>query len=199
MRRDAGETIEASRLELLRRASIHGDHEAWTAFQQSLEETVLAWFHDHPGSEAVCRMQSERYFVALAFERLRQAVVQRQVACETFSGMLVYLRVSLNGAILETLRVSDRTGEVSRPGTGEPHMEDHLGSRETWDMLQTLLPGQREQRLAYLLYHCGLKPREVVRCCPQEWRDIQEIYYLRRIILERLLRHANQLSEQFDQ
>jgi len=73
-------------------------------------------------------------------------------------------------------------------------VEDYLGSRETWDMLQTLMPGQRERRLAYLLYHCGLKPREIVRCCPQEWSDVQEISRLRHIILERLLRHANQLS-----
>jgi len=113
---------------------------------------------------------------------------------KTLTEVSVYLRASLNGAILETLRTSSRPRAVSRPGTGEPHVEDYLGSRETWDMLQTLMPGQRERRLAYLLYHCGLKPREIVRCCPQEWSDVQEISRLRHIILERLLRHANQLS-----
>ena len=56
-----------------------------------------------------------------------------------------------------------------------------------------MLPAGREQRLAYLLYHCGLKPREIVRFCPQEWSDIQEIYHLRRNLMERLLRNADQL------
>ena len=74
-------------------ASTQGDLETWEAFQQSLEETVLTWFYDHPGSEAACRLQSERHFVALAFERLRQAVVQGQMTCETLSGVLVYLRL----------------------------------------------------------------------------------------------------------
>ena len=115
MRQDVGETLEVSRLELLRRASTHGDLQAWAAFQQSLEETVLTWLHEHPGSEAACRLQSERHFVALAFERLRQAAVQGQVTCETLSEVLVFLRASLNGAILETLRISQRPGADLEP------------------------------------------------------------------------------------
>ncbi len=56
-----------------------------------------------------------------------------------------------------------------------------------------MLPTRRELRLAYLLYHCGLKPREIVRFCPQEWSDVQEIYHLRRNILDRLMRNKDQL------
>ena len=65
---------------------------------------------------------------------------------------------------------------------------------EIWAKLQTMLDDQREQRLAYLLYHCGLSPREIVRFYPQEWSDVLEIHGLRRAILERLLRNASQLS-----
>ena len=43
--------------------------EAWAAVQQGLEETVLTWFHDHPGCEVTYGLQSDRHFVALAFER----------------------------------------------------------------------------------------------------------------------------------
>jgi hypothetical protein len=190
MRQHVGETREVSHLELLHRVKTHDDLQAWTAFQQSLEETVLTWLHAHPGREAACRLQSERHFVALAFERLRQAVVQRQVVCETFSGVLVYLRASLNGAILETLRTSRQPGAVSRPW---PDGEDCPDRSEVWNQLQARLSSEGERRLAYLLYHCGLKPREIVRFCPREWNDVQEIYRLRRNILERLLRDANQL------
>jgi hypothetical protein len=190
MRQNVSELLEASYLELLRRVSIHSDLQAWATFQQSLEETVLTWLHEHPVCEAACRLQSERYFVALAFERLRQAAVQRQVACETLSGMLLYLRASLNGAILETLRVSERPGAASSPW---PDGEDHSNRGDLWDTLQARLSNQREQRLAYLLYHCGLEPAEIVHCCPQEWSDVQEIYRLRRTILERILNNANLL------
>lgn len=64
MRQDVNETLEVSRLELLRRANTYGDLEAWAAFQQGLEETVLTWLHDHPSREAACRIHSERHFVA---------------------------------------------------------------------------------------------------------------------------------------
>ena len=72
-------------------------------------------------------------------------------------------------------------------------MEDQIDSSEVWEILQTVLPNRREQQLAYLLYHCGLKPREIVHFCPQEWSDIRGIYHLRRNILKRILRNADQL------
>jgi len=80
------------------------------------------------------------------------------------------------------------------PVAQEPVVEDQTASLAVWEILQTMLPSEREQRLAYLLYHCKLGPREIVRFCPQEWNDIQEMYRLRRDILERLLRKANQLA-----
>ncbi len=76
MRQDVSRTLEGSRLELLRRGRTDGDLQAWEAFQQSLEETVLTWLYEHPDREAACHMHSERYFVALAFEQLRQAAIQ---------------------------------------------------------------------------------------------------------------------------
>ena len=73
-------------------------------------------------------------------------------------------------------------------------MDDHADASEIWARLQAMLADQREQRLAYLLYHCGLGPREIVRFYPQEWSDIQEIHCLRHAILERLLDNADQLA-----
>ena len=59
-------------------------------------------------------------------------------------------------------------------------------ARELWNQLFPLLTSEREQRLIYLLYNCGLKPEEVVRLYPQEWCDDQEIYRLLVPILERI-------------
>jgi hypothetical protein len=196
MRGDGDETFEVSSLELLRRAIAHSDQDAWAGFQQCLEETVLTWLHEHPSREAACRGLSEKYLVVQAFERFRQAAVQAQMAFETLAGVLVYLRASLHGAILDTLRTLSRPREVSRPvlgQAGEPGVEDQMDSNEIWKVLQTLLPSAREQRLVYLLYHCGLGPREILHCCPQEWRDVQEIYRLRHNIVGRLLHHADSM------
>jgi hypothetical protein len=112
---------------------------------------------------------------------------QPQHTCRWFpepdAAALVYLRASLHGAILDTLRTSSRPKEIPLPlpgEAGEPSVEDQTDGSELCEILQTVLPNRREQRLAYLLYHCGLKPREIVHFCPQEWSDVQEIYHLRR-------------------
>lgn len=184
-------------LELLRRAIMQSDQDARAGVQQCFGEFVRGWLHGHPRREVACRLESEEAYVALAFERFWQATVRQQLVFRTLSGALVYLRASLQGAILGALRTYSRPGEVSLPEPGEggePQVEDLAASLEFWEVLQRMLPSEREQRLAYLLYHCGLGPREIVRFCPQEWHDVQEMYRLRRNIIERLLRSANQLE-----
>ena len=114
----------------------------------------------------------------------------------TLAAALQYLRASLNGTILDMLRAYARTGEVSLPGPGEPGeplVEDSTDNSEVWESLYMLLSNPREQRLAYLLFHCGLKPREIVRFCPLEWGDVQEIYRLRCNIMQCLVRNADYL------
>jgi len=193
---------EAYGLELLHRAIVRGDQAAWQGLQQCLGQMVRGWLRCHPSRAEAYRWESEENYVALTFARFWQATARQRLAFETFAGALTYLRASLNGVILDILRAYSRPKEVplSEAGeSGEPYREDQADSNQLWEILQTMLPNEREQRLAYLLYHCGLKPREVVRFCPQEWNDIQEIYRRRRNIMERLLRNADQLRWRLNQ
>ncbi len=184
-------------LELLRRAIIQSDQEAWAWVQHCFGGTVRGWLHRHPSREAACRLESEENYVALAFERFwRATTMTHQVEFSRLAAALQYLYASLNGAILDTLRAYARPREVLLPELaelGEPQVEEQAASLELWEILQRVLPSERELRLAYLLYHCGLKPREIVRSCQEEWPDVQEIYRLRRNILEHLLRNADQI------
>ena len=183
-------------LELLRRAIEQADQQAWTAIELCLGGIVRGWLHCHPNREVACRLESEENYIAFAFERFWHATVHQQVQFRTFAGALVYLRASLNGAILDALRAYARPREVTLPEPGapdEPFVEENTGDGQVWEILQTMLPSERERRLVYLLFHCELKPGEIVRFCPQEWSDVQEIYRLRRSILDRLIRNADQL------
>jgi hypothetical protein len=147
-----------------------------------------------------CRLESEENYVAQAFERFWQATAFNQrVEFSTLAAALQYLRASLNGAILDMLRAYARPREVSLLVPGEPLVEDSSDNSEFWVSLHMILSNPREQRLAYLLFHCGLKPREIVRFCSQEWSNVQEIHRLRRNILERVLRNADQLRWRFNQ
>jgi DNA-directed RNA polymerase specialized sigma24 family protein len=181
-------------LELLRRATFQGDQEAWEWVQHCYGGMVRGWLRRHPKREVACRLESEENYVAQTFERFWQATAfNQQVEFSTLAAALQYLRASLHGAILDMLRAYARPREVSLPGPGEPLVENITDNGEVWEILQMILSNPREQRLAYLLFHCGLKPREIIRFCPQEWSDVQEIYRLRRNIMERLLRNADHL------
>src|SRR5260370_36860141 len=149
------------------------------------------WLHTHPSKEAAWSFESEEHYVGLAFERFRRAAIEGQVACETQASALVYLRASLNGTILDSLRAYSRPRAVPVPLPGAPsgpYFEDRTTSLELWEILQKVLPSERERRLAYLLYHCGLGPREMVQFCQEEWSGVHEVARLRRSILERLMK-----------
>ena len=182
--------LSSSVLELVSHVRVHGDQAARVEVEQYLSAVVLAWLRCHPNREAACSFEGKEHYVSLTFERFWQTVVQRQDSCETQASVLACLRASLQGVILETLRVSSTPEVVSSLWSD---VKDHSNSGELWDRLVALLPNQREQRLAYLLYHCGLGPLEIIRFFPQEWRDVQDIYRLRRSILERLLNNADHL------
>ncbi len=176
-------------LELLRRATFQDNQEAWAWVQHCFSGMVRGWLRRHPKREVACRLESDEYYVVLTFERFWQATAfNQQVEFSALAAALQYLRASLNGTILDMLRANARPGEP-----GEPLVEDSTENDEVWESQQLLLANPREQRVAYFLFHCGLGPSEIMRFCPQEWSDVQEIYRLRRTIMERMLRNADHL------
>jgi hypothetical protein len=182
-------------LELLRRAIAQGDQEAWAGVQHCFSGLVRRWLRRHPKRDVACHLESEENYVAQSFERFWQATaLTRHVKFITLAAALQYLRACLNGVILDTLRAYARPREIMLPEAGEAgelQAEDTTDSSEVWEALQTMLSDEREKRLAYLLFHCGLKPREIIRFCPQEWSDVREIYRLRRNIM--VLHNVDQL------
>src|SRR5260370_10302580 len=160
---------EAYGLELFRRATVERDPEAWEWVQRCFGEIVLGWLRRHPSRAADCRLESEANYVALTFERFWQATALSQhVSFRTPAAALQYLRASLHGAVLDTLRAYSRPKEVPLPEPGEPgepFAEEPTEGSMVWGILQTMLSNRREARLAYLLYHCGLQAIGIARFC----------------------------------
>ncbi len=186
--------------ELLRRATLYRDPLAWEVLQQCLSAILLRWLRRHPLRERACRFDSEENYVAQAFARFWQAsVLHEHLEFPTLAAALSYLHASLNGVILDTLRTYLRPKELPLPEpgwAGEPLTEDNEGPGELWGIIQHMIPNTREQRVAYLLFHCGLKPREIVHYCSREFSKVSEIYRMRRNILLRLMRNADNIRWQ---
>ncbi len=182
-------------LEIFRRAMLEHDDEAWDLLVGRFQEFLLAAFRRHPRCEAATRLDSPENYVARAFARFWIAAVHNQQLMFTSLGAaLRYLRVCLDSTILDMLRANVRAREVPFPEPGfamEPAEEDQDEGGELWEVIRTMLPNERERRLAFLLYQCNLKPREIVRLRPQEFPDVNEIHRMKRNIVDRLARSAD--------
>lgn len=184
-------------LEIFRRAMVLQEAAAWDLVQRRFAPTVGSWVRRHPNREAAYRHDSEENYIAMAFARFWVASVNnQQLEFTSLAAALRFLHACLNSAILDTLRAYSRPNLVPLPEPGfpeEPMTEDSDEGRNLWEAVMAMLPNKREQRLAYLLYQCGLKPREIVQRCPNEFRDVQEVYRLKRNIMERLTRNKERL------
>src|SRR5215471_14956436 len=108
---------------LLHDAIILSDQNARVKAQKCLYKIVRGWIHRHPYREAIYRLDSEENYVNVAFERFWQVTVDQQIEYNTLAKALHYLRASLNGIILDRLRASSRSKEVSLSGCGFPDNE----------------------------------------------------------------------------
>ncbi len=183
-------------IELLRRARMYTDQNAWLEVKQYLGRVVRGWLYRHPNRDALYQLDNTENYVNATFERFWQVTIDQQIDFNDLTTVMQYLFVSLNGAILDKLRASSRLKEAPLPQStfqGEALPEDAISRNVVWERLQQDLLNVREQRLVYLLFYCGLKPQEIVHCCPQEFSDACEIYCLRHTIMKRLLRMGNHL------
>jgi len=183
-------------LEILRRAVVLRSNEAWIVLLQLFSDNVHLWFARHSHHEAALRHEVEQNYVDDAFRRFWQAVADQKLSFSSLGGALCYLRLCLHCAIMDTLRTYVRSNLESMPDHGhpdEPQVEDRYHENELWETISNVLPGERERRVAYLHFHCNLKPREIVRYCPGEFGGEEEIYRLKRNIMERIVRNADKI------
>jgi hypothetical protein len=183
-------------LELIRRAVQQQSEQAWVVIQECFSETLCCWIRSHSSRETVLRLDTEENYVAQTIARFWYAMRDQPVAFNSLAAVLSYLRATLNGILIDTVRTYHRSQVVALPESdypGEPVIEDALDDGDIWQSIQPLLPDARERRLAYLLYYCGLKPREIMIHCPGEYTSIKEIYRLNQNFLERLRRNRERL------
>lgn len=184
-------------LALFYRAMGQRDAQAWEALQRCFIGLVRSWFYRHAKWELALTLDTEENYIAQAFTRLWYASMKNpDLRFATLGAALDYLRASLNAVIIDTLRIYARAKEVPLPdpgSPGEPLVEDMTEGGEVWDIICSMITNEREKRVAYLYFFCGLKVREILQFCPQEFRDAQELYALRRNLFKRLMRNADQI------
>lgn len=184
-------------LEIFYRALKKQDDQASELLVRSLRGMAIGWLRSHPRYDSAMRYESEDNYVIEAFARLWNARHDKSTNFETLGAALFYLKRSLLTAVQDTLRLYEKqVAQLAEPGTGspdEPVAQEEDDGYELWEVLQSFLPTEREKALAYLMFHCNLKPREIMRLRPGMFSDVSEIYHLHRNILDRFKRNMDQI------
>jgi hypothetical protein len=174
--------------------ALQGDQCAQDWSQRRFKVVLLAWLKHHPARNIVCSSHNEAYFIDGVFQRIWQRHDPLQFELSTMPALLQYLRASLNGVILGTLRTSKLPETFLLPTNSmqKSAIENVAEPLILWEMIECLLSNERERRLAYLLFHCRLKPADIIQTFPQEFGDIHEIGRLRLTIVKALCKNLPQ-------
>jgi len=185
-------------MELLQRATLRHMDEAWNVLLRLLNESVLIWLRAHPSYSLAIAYDSEENYVALTFTRFWSALRTQHLRFSNLPMLLSYLHAILNSVVIDTLRSYIRIKCVSLfdPAVAESAdiaVEETYDEDCTWNAIQSLLENEDERQIMYLLYYCGLKPREIAARFPEQFRDVKEVYRLNHNIIERLRRKRDRL------
>ena len=178
-------------LELIHRVTLQGDNEAWLYMKQCFRDLVLQWLRLHPQRGEVFKLEKEAHYVDRTFECFFQSTGFKQ--SKEFNALgdaLLFLKACLNGVILDTRRAYLRKQAILVQSEGL-QIDDNIKSNDVWNTVQMVIPNGYELRLSYLLFQCGLKPREIAHFCPREYSDVHNIYHLRGCIVNRIVRNAD--------
>lgn len=174
-------------LEVFLHALNKGDQRAQRLLQQKFSARLLDWIHAHPKSDLACHLHTEEYYISETFQCFLSTLLEQQKCnVTTMADVLFHLHVSMNGVILDTLRNYSRLQASPLTITrtvGEVQSNENDNSQNIWGSIEGQLSNPRERRMAYLLFHCALKPFEIVDNFPNEFSNVYEISHVRRNIL----------------
>jgi hypothetical protein len=184
-------------IQLLLQALTDREELSWERAWAVWAPRVSVWVHRHPqfgqsGEEA-------QYFVSRALEKLWRAVDEQKLAkFDSPAQVLQYLKLCVHSSILEWLRRpaipdllyidEDEQGrELQDPGRQvEPSVVERLDRNELWRIVAEHARTESEQVLVLAALVRGLPPRLIAQRYQGLFPDIQDVYRMKRNLLERL-------------
>ncbi len=171
-------------LKKFRYALREGDQGTQRKLQQQFGPIVIQLIENHPQAKAACGLHDKEYYITETFRRFWSSSFKHQkFGMKSLLDIFSYLHNCLNGIILETLRQSSCPQNVSYANVAVvigPEQNDIDRMRKG---IESKLSNERERRVAFLLFQCALKPREIIDNYPDEFSDAREISHIRRNIM----------------
>jgi hypothetical protein len=181
--------------ELWRRAIVLRDDWAWSAVYGLYAPVVRAWIL----LRAPTAGEDLEALVNQAFARFAHAMTERKWRNFASVGALLgYLKCCAQSAATDYHRWQPRQHDAldSLPSACEPLVKDcadtameRQAAQELWRLVSCEAPAQEEQLVLLLVVAQGISPRAVQQRYPTVFPSVQDIYRIRRNVIERLQRN----------
>jgi RNA polymerase sigma factor (sigma-70 family) len=180
--------------ELFRRAVVTRDNEAWEAVYAQYKPQVERWVYRHPDFALVDEEAQD--FTIQAFARFSKYFTDEKFSnSKSLAGILSYLQMCVNGAILDCLRKiryeqieMDETLETRKDLNPVSTPEELLQGEELWQLIQKRLKNEKEQIVVYASGILGLTPKQILAEYPDAFRDTTEVSQCKANVFARLAR-----------
>jgi RNA polymerase sigma factor (sigma-70 family) len=186
-------------LELFRRAIVRHDEDAWACIYQQYAPLVLTWVNQHQSATLLLGQDSSSALVNAAFAKFAQALTPAKMGnFDTLAAVLKYLKMCVHSVIADEVRARqarqyEETLEAieQEPAADDPaeHVIAGLSVQSLWQVIQEELNSEDERLLLYLAYVQGMKPAEICAHQRQLFPTVEDVYRIKRNVLERLRRN----------
>lgn len=185
-------------MELFRRAIIQHDDASWAAIYQQYASLVLTWVTQHQNVGLLLNQEGGASLVNAAFAKFSQALTPEKMRkFDSLAALLKYLKLCVHSVVADELRARqtyqrEETLETieHEPASADPadDIVASLSVHDLWQLIQEELNGDDERTLMYLAYVQGMKPGEICLHHRQFFSSVDDVYRIKRNILERLRR-----------
>ena len=191
-------------LELFRRAIVQRDDDAWACIYQQYAPLVLTWVTQHQSAAPLLGQEGSGPLVNAAFAKFAQALTPVKMGnFDSLAAILKYLKMCVHSVVADEVRARQaRQYEETldsieqEPASDDPadNVVSSLSAQHLWQIIQEELHSEDERVLVYLAYVQGMKPGEISTIHRRLFPSVDDVYRIKRNVLERLRRNKRLLA-----
>ncbi len=192
-------------LALFWRAIVWRDEDAWAALYQQYAPLVFIWITQQSRAAPLLGQDGSAPLVNAAFAKFAQALTPAKMDhFDSLAALLKYLKLCVQSVLAvearsRQARQYEETLETieQEPAANDPadDVVSTISAQGLWQVIQEELHGEDERLLLYLAYAQGMKPSEIRSQYGHLFPSVEEIYRIKRNVLEQLRR--NRRLQQF--
>jgi len=186
-------------LELFRRAIVKRDDDAWACLYQQYAPLVLTWVTQHQSVAPLLGHDGSAPLVNAAFAKFSQALTPLKMGnFDSLAAILKYLKMCVHSVVADEVRTrqsrqyEETLDAIEHEPAGDDPADDvvsHISAQGLWQVIQEELNGEDERLLIYLAYVQGMKPSEISSLHRRFFPTVDDVYRIKRNVLERLRRN----------